>query len=81
MRLNVGFSLLGAFIGEFIASNMGLGYIILRASSLYNVPRALAASVGILLLAISFETIARLIESYRHGIVQLLSVPPVLWYN
>src|SRR5207244_2386651 len=34
MRTNVGFSLLGAFIGEFIASDRGLGFLILRASSL-----------------------------------------------
>ena len=47
MRLNVGIGLLGAFIGEFIASDRGLGYLILRASGLYNIPRAFAAAMGI----------------------------------
>ena len=37
MRLNVGFGLLGAFIGEFIAADRGLGYLILRAGGLYNI--------------------------------------------
>ena len=41
-RLNIGFALLGAFIGEFISSNQGLGHYILKASGLYDVPRVLA---------------------------------------
>lgn len=79
MRLNVGFGLLGAFIGEFIASGVGLGYVILRASNLYNVPRALAACVGILVLAFLFDLFARMIEKRSYVIVQLLSVPRILW--
>ena len=79
MRLNVGFGLLGAFIGEFIASDKGLGYLILRASALYNVPRALAAAVGIAVLALLLDWGARWIEKHRHVVVQLISVPRLLW--
>lgn len=79
MRLNVGFGLLGAFIGEFVASNKGLGYLILRASGLYNIPRALAAAIGIIILALILDYMARLIENYRHVLVQLLSVPRLIW--
>jgi NitT/TauT family transport system permease protein len=79
MRLNVGFGLLGAFIGEFIASSAGLGYVILRASSLYDVPRALAASVGIVILAFLFDWMAKVIERHSDILVQIVSVPIILW--
>ena len=48
----------------------------LRASSLYNVPQALAAGVGIKLLA---DGLALGIERNRHIVVHILSVPGVLW--
>lgn len=79
MRLNIGFGLLGAFIGEFIASDRGLGYLILRAGGLYNVPRALAAGAGIILLALCLDGIGRLIEKNRYALIQFISVPPVIW--
>jgi NitT/TauT family transport system permease protein len=79
MRLNIGFSVLGAFIGEFIASDRGLGFLILRAGSLYNVPRALAAAAGITVLAIGLDALGRAIEYRRYALVQFLSTPRVLW--
>ncbi|OAN61009.1 ABC transporter permease [Balneola sp. EhC07] len=78
LRLNIGFALLGAFIGEFISSENGLGRLILRATGLYNVPKALAAAIGIILLAFIFDFIAGKIESKRHSIIQLISVPKAL---
>lgn len=79
MRLNVGFGLLGAFIGEFVASNKGLGYLILRAAGLYNIPRALAAAIGITILALMLDQAARFVEKHRHVLVQVLSVPKSIW--
>jgi NitT/TauT family transport system permease protein len=79
MRLNASFCLLGAFVGEFIASDRGLGYLILRASSLYNIPRAFACGFGIACLALVFDLAARLIESEREIIAQMLSVPRPMW--
>ena len=79
MRLNVGFGLLGAFIGEFIAANKGLGFVILRAASLYNVPRVMAAAIGITILAITLDRMAQAVENRRHAIIQLISVPSSLW--
>ncbi|WP_321471511.1 ABC transporter permease [uncultured Paludibaculum sp.] len=79
MRLNVGFGLLGAFIGEFIAADRGLGYLILRAGGLYNIPRAFAAAIGITVLALLLDACARYIEGHRHSLVQVLSVPSVIW--
>lgn len=79
MRLNIGFGLLGAFIGEFIASDKGLGYLILRASALYNVPRALAAAAGIAILALFLDAVGGWIEKHRYVVVQFISVPRPLW--
>jgi NitT/TauT family transport system permease protein len=35
-RINVGFGLVGAVVGEFISSQRGLGHMIYTASSLYD---------------------------------------------
>lgn len=48
-KISVGLALVGAFIGEFVSSEAGLGHYILTAGSLYDMPRVL---FGILLLSI-----------------------------
>ena len=35
-RINIGFALVGAVVGEFISSQRGLGHLIYSASSLYD---------------------------------------------
>ncbi len=52
-RLNVGFALLGAFLGEFITSSHGLGHLILVAQGLQNVPLALVGVSMISLLGLA----------------------------
>lgn len=47
IKMNIGQSLLGAFIGEFVSSTAGLGYYILKAGSLFDVT---AVFVGLILL-------------------------------
>lgn len=47
-KMNVGFALMGAFIGEFVSSEGGLGHYILKASALYDMPRVL---FGLLMLS------------------------------
>lgn len=79
MRLNAGFALLGAFIGEFIASNVGLGYLVLKASNLYNVPRALAAAIFIVVLALAFDWLSGQVEKHRNKIIQLFCIPKMAW--
>jgi NitT/TauT family transport system permease protein len=80
MRLNVGFGILGAFLGEFIASQAGLGYLVLRSSSLYNIPQALAAALSIGILALLFDRAGSVVEKNKIGIIQRMSVPRILWY-
>jgi NitT/TauT family transport system permease protein len=50
-RLNVGFALLGAFLGEIISSNAGLGHYIMKASGLYDVPRVLSGILALIAVA------------------------------
>jgi NitT/TauT family transport system permease protein len=79
MRLNAGLALLGTFIGEFIASDRGLGHLILRASSLYDIPRALAASLFIVLLALAFDGFGAFVEARRNSIIKVVCIPPRIW--
>ena len=78
MRVAGGLSLLGAFMGEFISSERGLGHLVLRASGLYDVPRALAASAGIAALALMFDRVGVFLERRAEGLIELLSVPRVV---
>jgi len=79
MKLNAGLALLGAFIGEFISANVGLGYLVLKASSLYNVPRAIAASLFIVALALFFDLMAGRVEKNRNNIIKVLCIPSCAW--
>lgn len=51
-RLNVGFAILGAFIGEFVSSNAGLGHLILVASGLFDISLVLCGVVMLSALAL-----------------------------
>lgn len=50
-RINVGFALLGAFLGEIISSSRGLGHYIMKSSSLYDVSGVLSGILALLLVA------------------------------
>jgi NitT/TauT family transport system permease protein len=49
LRLNIGFAILGAFIGEFISSEVGLAHRILVDAGLYNIS---AVWAGVLMFAL-----------------------------
>jgi NitT/TauT family transport system permease protein len=74
LKLNSGLSILGAFIGEFIASDSGLGYIILKASGLYDVSYVLSATICIILLTLIFNFAAGIIEKNKLKIVRKIAV-------
>jgi len=54
-KINVGFALLGAFIGEFISSNRGLGHLILVASGLFDISLVLCGVLLLILIALIFS--------------------------
>jgi NitT/TauT family transport system permease protein len=63
LKMNVGFALLGAFIGEFISAEKGLGFRIVKASALYNTSLVFASLFCLLLLAFILNYFVTLIEN------------------
>ncbi len=59
MKLNIGLALLGAFIGEFISAEQGLGHMIVRASGLYDMATVI---VGVITLAVLALILSAAIE-------------------
>jgi NitT/TauT family transport system permease protein len=62
LRLTVGGAFLGAFIGEFIAAEVGLGYMITKAAGLYDTPRVLVGVIVIVLIAVATDRLIELAE-------------------
>ena len=74
MKLNVGFALLGAFIGEFISANQGLGHFMIRAGSLYDIPSVFAGGIYLVALALLFNLIVVVVEKHKIKITEFFSV-------
>jgi NitT/TauT family transport system permease protein len=66
IRINISMALLGAFIGEFISSNMGLGNLIIVAEGLYNVNQIWVGVFCIILIALSFNWAVTPIEKWAN---------------
>jgi len=66
IRLNIGMALLGAFIGEFLSSRFGLGYLIIVAQGLYNVNQVWVGILGIIFIAIVFHLATLPIERWAN---------------
>ena len=66
-KLNIGLALLGAFIGEFISSEQGLGYMIVKASGLYDMATVI---VGIIMLIIIALTLTIIVEHFEKLILK-----------
>lgn len=62
LRLTIGLALLGAFIGEFIAADQGLGYMIVKAGGLYDTPRVLVGVITIVAIALTVEKLVNTLE-------------------
>jgi len=71
MKLNIGLALLGAFIGEFISAEQGLGYMIVRASGLYDMATVLVGVFTLVVVALAMtaviEQIERRLLSWRYA--------------
>jgi NitT/TauT family transport system permease protein len=65
-KMDVGFALVGAFIGEFVSSEAGLGHYILKASSLYDMPKVLFGLFIISLLGLGMTSLTWLIRRQQH---------------
>lgn len=63
LRLTFGSALLGAFVGEFIASEKGLGHLIVRASSLYDTATVITGVITMAVLALSLDAVVDIFET------------------
>jgi NitT/TauT family transport system permease protein len=70
MRLNIGLALLGAFIGEFISSEEGLGYMIVKASGLYDMATVFVGIIALICVALALtaviDQLERRLVRWRH---------------
>jgi NitT/TauT family transport system permease protein len=62
LKLTVGFALIGAIVGEFMSSSVGLGHAIFQAGSLYAIPKVFASLVGTIALALALTFIVGKVE-------------------
>jgi NitT/TauT family transport system permease protein len=62
MKLNIGLALLGAFIGEFISAEEGLGYMIVKASGLYDMATVFVGIFALIAIALILTALVGQLE-------------------
>ncbi len=68
LRINIGIAILGAFIGEFISSQAGLGHYIIQAGQIYDIPGALFGILNLSLLALLLDYLLRKMIPKQFGL-------------
>jgi NitT/TauT family transport system permease protein len=63
MKLNIGLALMGAFIGEFISSEHGIGYMIVKASGLYDQATVFAGVIALIFIALALTFVIEQLEN------------------
>jgi NitT/TauT family transport system permease protein len=66
LRLTVGAALLGSFVGEFIASDQGIGRVIIRAGGLYDTPTVLVGVFSMVAIAVGLDKLIVKLESHLY---------------
>jgi NitT/TauT family transport system permease protein len=70
-RMNIGFAILGAFLGEFISSSQGLGHLIVVASGLFDISLVLCAVFSLVGIALALTYLLSHVEKpIKHLIVK-----------
>jgi NitT/TauT family transport system permease protein len=64
LRISVPYALIGAIVGELIASNRGLGFVLASASSQFDTAGVFATLIVIMLLAFVLNTMVQLAETW-----------------
>lgn len=62
IKLSIGMSLVGAVMGEFLASNVGLGFLIAWSSSMFDTTGVFAGIVILMVLALAIDGGMKLLE-------------------
>lgn len=66
IRINISLALTGAFVGEFISSDKGLGHLIIVAEGLFNVNQIWAGIVALIAIALVFNYLTLPIELWAN---------------
>ena len=61
-RINIGFALLGAFIGEYISSRAGLGHLIKVQTGLFNISQILLGVIMMAVIALILNYLVAVVE-------------------
>jgi len=61
-RLNVGFALIGAVVGEYISADVGLGYLVYYSGTLYNLNAVWLGIIALMILALVMDYFVGLVE-------------------
>lgn len=64
MKVNIGLSLIGVIIGEFLAANAGLGYLIIYGSQVFKLDWVILSILILCILAGSLYYITSMVEKY-----------------
>lgn len=64
LRLSIPYALIGALIGEMIATNQGLGYLIAYNSGMFDTAGTLAALVVVVIIAVTLNAAVRAAERW-----------------
>jgi NitT/TauT family transport system permease protein len=63
MRLNIGFAMIGAVVGEYISSKVGLGYMIYNAGALYDLNSVFVGIFCLMALALILDALLGRVEA------------------
>jgi NitT/TauT family transport system permease protein len=63
LKLSVPYALIGAIVGEIMASNRGLGYLLQDAAGQLDTAGVFAALVAIIALALLLQAVVRMVET------------------
>ena len=62
--MNIGLSLIGAIVGEFLASNAGLGYLIIYGQNIFNMSLVMTSLVILTVIAGAMYYLISVLERY-----------------
>jgi NitT/TauT family transport system permease protein len=64
LRISVPYALIGAIVGELIASNRGLGFVLANASSQFDTAGVFATLIVIMMLAFVLNSLVHQAEAW-----------------
>ena len=70
-KVNIGLSLVGVIIGEFLAARQGLGYLIIYGSQVFQLNMVITAIIILCIIAIGFY---KAIQTVEHSIKKIYSI-------